>query len=139
MDIKLYQTKADKLAGTRYEEVLRKAVTCYSDIKKKSKRQPYVRSSYFHKDKIFLSLFWGHMHQKNWRERVLRARYFVCALEVLQNSRLAPLSKQNPNDPNEVLHRFFGMTAGKETFVVQVKEDKRSGKKWLISIFPKEL
>ncbi|KKT71974.1 MAG: hypothetical protein UW66_C0017G0012, partial [Candidatus Moranbacteria bacterium GW2011_GWF1_44_4] len=68
--MRVYQTKAKKLSGTDFQEVNRKAHEIYTQIKKKSKRRPYVRSAYFRKEKIFLELFWKHLYGKeNWRDR----------------------------------------------------------------------
>jgi len=89
--LRYYFTKNKKLPGTRYEDVFKKAFSVYTKIKKRSKRRPYVRSAYFGKDKVFLSMFWEHMYKKNWRDRTRRAHYFVCAIELLQNSRVEPL------------------------------------------------
>lgn len=63
-------------------------------------------------------------------------KYFHNAIELIQNSRFEPESKQNPNKPSEILHRFAGVTSEDDLFFVQIKEDKRSGEKFLISIFP---
>ena len=37
-----------------------------------------------------------------------------------------------------MLHRFAGITADNHLFYVQIKEDKRKGQKWLISVFPED-
>jgi hypothetical protein len=63
-------------------------------------------------------------------------KFFDCAIELIQKSRLEPISKDNPDKPGEILHRFTGRSADGELFFVQIKEDKRSGQKSLISIFP---
>lgn len=57
-------------------------------------------------------------------------------MELIQNTKLHPLSRENPNDRGEILHRFTGITAEKEIFFVQIKEDKKTTQKYLISIFP---
>ena len=44
--------------------------------------------------------------------------------------------KQITNKSGEILHRFAGSTKEKELFFVQIKEDKKTGQKYLISIFP---
>lgn len=108
-------------------------------IKRKSKRRTYVRSAYFNKNKIFLDLFWQHLFDKEkWQDRFRRLKYFGCAIELIQESRFAPKSKENPNNPSEILHRFYGSTAEKDAFYVQIKEDKRTGQKFLISTFPEK-
>ena len=76
--------------------------------------------------------------QKHWKERVVRMKLLPCAIELLQFSTCEPISKQNPNKPSELLHRFLGVTPENVEFVVQVKEDKRTGEKWFMSVFPFE-
>ena len=136
--MKIYKTKAKKLPGTRYADAYKKAFNHYNQIKRKTKRRPYVRSAYFNKDKVFLELFWRHYHQKNWHDRARRVPYFPCAIELIRHSRFAPTSKENPNDSSKILHRFAGITPDKEVFYVQIKVEKRTGKKWLMSVFPEQ-
>jgi hypothetical protein len=57
---------------------------------------------------------------------------------VIKNSRNHPTSEENPHKKGEILHRFAGLTKDKELFYVQIKEDKRSGKKYFMSCFPQE-
>lgn len=137
--MKAYQVKADKFSGTNYSEVLARAKFFYDRIKKKTKRRPYIRSSYFNKDKIFTELFWQHLWQKhNWRDKARRLKYLACAVELIENSKQEPESKQNVDRHSEILHRFIGITKNKEVFFVQIKEEKKTGKKYLISVFPPE-
>jgi len=67
-----------------------------------------------------------------------RMKFFGCALELIKNSRFEPTSKENPNKPTEILHRFAGVTKNNDLFFVQIKEDKRTSEKWLVSVFPIE-
>mgnify|MGYP001610353923 CR=1 FL=1 len=135
--MKIYQTKAEKLSGTEFREVHKKAFRIYQEIKRRSKRRAYIRSCYFNKEKVFLAIFWQHLFEKkNWKDRVRRIKYFCAALELIQNSKFEPKSKENPNQANEILHRFTGITKEGDLFHVQVKEDKKSGQKYLISMFP---
>ena len=135
--MKAYQTKAKKIKGTDFREVRRKSFSIYQQIAKKTKRRPYVRSAYFGKDKIFLGLFWQHLFDKQkWQNRMRRLHYFEAGIELIRCSRINPQSKENPNKSNEILHRFFGLTADGCLFCVQIKENKRTGQKYLISIFP---
>jgi len=133
-----YPTKTEKLPGTNYAEVRKNATFLFTQIKRKTKRRPYIRSAYFNKQKIFFDYFWQHLQQKGPKERFKRLKYFGTALEVIKNSRNSPSSKQNPNKPNEILHRFAGLTKNKELFYVQIKEDKKSGRKYFMSCFPPE-
>mgnify|MGYP001566898429 CR=1 FL=1 len=135
--MKIHKIKLAKLTGTDFHDVNQKAFGLYNQIRRKTKRRPYVRSAYFNKEKIFLELFWQHLFDKsNWRDRARRLRYFPCAIELIKDSRQEPASKENPNKPTEILHRFAGVTKDKDLFYVHIKEDKKSGRKWLMSMFP---
>lgn len=135
MDV--YKAKAGKLGGTDFYEVRAAAMLIFKKIKKKSRRQPYLRSVYFKKDKVFLNLFWHHLFDKdNWRDRMRRLQYFEAALELIERTRFEPQSKYNPNKGNEILHRFIGVTKEGDLFFVQIKENLRNKKKFLMSIFP---
>ena len=135
--MKIYQTKAKKLGGTDFKEVHKKAFGIYQQIKRKSKRTPYLRSAYFKNKKIFLTLFWQHLWEKEkWQDRMRRLKYYAAALELIQKSKFVPKSKANPNKPGETLHRFTGKTNDHDLFHVQIKENKNSRRKDLISIFP---
>lgn len=134
----IYKTKAGELSGTDFYEVRAAAMGVFRKIKRRSRRQPYVRSDYFKKDKIFLNVFWQHLFDKdNWRERMRRLKYFEAAVELLEHSRFKPESKINPNKKSEILHRFTGLSREGRIFYVQVKENSLSKKKFLMSIFPK--
>ncbi|MFH1193626.1 MAG: hypothetical protein V1661_01380 [bacterium] len=135
--MKAFKVKSKKFPGKKYSEVYRYAFPLYKLIKHKSRRKPYVRSAYFNKDKIFLELFWKHLWEKsNWRDRTHRLKFFGCAMELIKTSKYEPETKQNPNRLNEVLHRFAGLTKDDELFYVQIKEDKKTDQKWLMSVFP---
>lgn len=136
--IKVYQTKTQKLSGTDYGDVYPKAREIFKQLKKKTKRRPHIRSAYFKNDKIFLDYFWEHLHQKNSRDRVRRLKLYPCALDLIRNSKQEPVSKENPNRTSEILHRFAGITPDKELFFVQIKENKKTGQKFLLSAFPQE-
>src|SRR3989338_7055474 len=134
-----YKTKANKITGITWAEIGKKAMMHFKIIAARTKRRPYIRSAYFKKEKIFLELFWHHLHEKlNHRDKVRRVRYFPCAVELIGNTRCDPISKDNPNRASEILHRFAGITLDGERFLVQIKENKRNKQKWLISIFPDE-
>ena len=133
-----YQTKTKKLPGTNYSEVRRHALFILKQIKKRTKRRPYIRSAYFNKQKIFFDYFWIHLLQKNLKERTKRLKHFSCSLDLIRNSKVAPTSKENIDNKNEMLHRFAGKTKDKEVFFAQIKENKKSGKKYLMSCFPRK-
>lgn len=135
--MKIYQSTKKKLPGTQYAEIYKEAFGFYKQIKAKTKRRPYVRAAYFKKDKVFLELFWQHLYEKlNFRDKSRRVKYFSCAVDLIKNSKYEPSSKENPNKKSEILHRFAGMTKDKDLFFVQIKEDKKNGEKWLMSVFP---
>ena len=131
-----YQTHAHKLPGSTYREVYKHASVVFSKLKRRTKRQPYIRSAYFNKQKVFLNLFWKHLFNKPFKVRTERLKFFMAGVDLIVNSRNIPETKENIKDKNEVFHRFMGLTKEKEQFAVQIKEEKRSGKKYLMSIFP---
>lgn len=85
-----------------------------------------------------MELFWQHLHVKNWHDRIRRLKFYPAALELIRYSRVEPTSKENPNRPSEILHRFMGKTANGQLFYVQVKENKNTDRKDLISVFPEQ-
>ena len=133
-----FRVKSSKISGATYLDIERKARKSYQIIAHHTKRIPYVRSAYWRKDKIFLNLFWTHLNQKYRAERKRRLKYFDCGIELLRHSTIEPETRDNPNGTNELVHRFSGQTADGQIFWVQVKENKRTGAKWLMSIFSKD-
>jgi hypothetical protein len=135
--MKAYKTKTNKLSGTSHKEINKKAQVVYNEIKRKTKRRPYVRSVYFKKSKIFVGLFWSHLYDKvNRGDRDRRIKLFPCAIDLIQNTKIDPESRDNPNKSSEILHRFYGLSRDNEKFCVQIKEDKRTGEKFFVSVFP---
>ena len=110
----------------------------FKEIERKTKRRPYVRSAYFNKQKVFFDYFWLHLFQKSPKQRFKRLKYFKASLELIKYSRNAPSIKSNPNKKDEILYRFAGLTREKELFYVQIKEDKKSDRKYFMSCFPPE-
>ncbi len=134
-----YQTQVGKLSGTDLKEVIKRASQLYNEIIGRTKRRPYIRSKYFGKQKIFLGLFWEHLHGKsNHRDKLRRVKLFPAAIDLIKNTKIDPISKKNPNKTMEILHRFGGKTKNGEIFFVQIKENKRNGEKLFISAFPEE-
>lgn len=136
--MKVYKTKVAKLSGTSYKEVNKKAQEIYKEIKKKTKRRPYVRSEYFNKEKIFIDLFWQHLWQKNIYDKLRRLKYFPCAIELIQKTRFDPELRKDPENRKVLLYRFAGSTKDNEPFFVQIKEDLKTKKKCFISVFPEQ-
>ncbi len=133
----LYKCKTPKIGGsTRYKEVARKARMHYHKIERQSRRNAYIKSAYFGKEKVFINLFWTHLNQKPQRERRERLKFLPCAYELIKNSSNKPIIKQNPNNKSETLYRFGGTTKSGELFYVQIKEDKKSKRKDFMSVFP---
>jgi len=133
-----YKTKAIKTSGSNLGEVYKSAKKIFNIIEKSTKRQPYLRSAYFKKEKIFFDYFWKHLGQKGPKERFKRLKYFQPALELIKYSRNDPTVKTNPNNKNETLYRFAGSTKLNELFIVQIKEDKKAKKKYFMSCFQVE-
>ena len=131
-----YKTKKQKISGTSFKEVNKTAKIIFKQITSKTKRTPYIRSKYFKKEKIFLNLFWSHLFEKREKDRVRRLKFYDCALGLIKNSTYDPETRENFRKKDELLHRFHGILASGEKFVVQVKENKRTKRKDLISIYP---
>ena len=135
--MKVYQSTKVGLSGTKWGEVYKKAFEIYKRIKRRTKRRPYIRSAYFRKEKVFLELFWSHLHEKfSLKDKIRRLKYYDNAIDLIWHSQLRPVSKENVDRPSEILHRFSGLSEEGDLFFVQIKEDKRFGRKDLISIFP---
>ncbi len=109
-----YKTKSQEIPGTNLGET--------------------YRSAYFKKEKIFFDFFWNHLKQKSPKERFKRLKLFKSAIEVIKNSRNKPETKTNPNKKTEIFYRFAGLTKS-QLFIVQIKENKRSKNKYLMSCF----
>ena len=128
----VHQAKTRKITNNHYSDIEKSARKIYTNIARRSKRNPYVRSRYFDGEKVFLKLFWEHLHQKHRYERRKRLRFYPCAIELLE---------RNTHKPNiihgsrETLYRFAGVTPNNEVFYVQVKKDTKSDK-YFMSVFP---
>ena len=136
MKDKYFLTLKKRLSGTNFKEIRKEADAVYEIIRKRTKRTPYIKSKYFKKEKVFLNIFWKHLFEKSEKDRVRRLRYYECGLDLIASSVRNPESYDNFKNKNELLHRFYGITKNKEKFVVQIKENKRTKRKDLISIFP---
>jgi len=135
---KPYRAKTLPFSGTRYADVAHQARLLFKTVSRRSKRQPYIRSAYFHKDKIFFTHFWTHLSQNSHRQRTLRLKYLPCGLDLIRHSHQTPISKENVDRHGEILHRFHGITEDGQIYFVQVKETKRTNRKELMSVFPKK-
>ena len=133
--ITVFPVKANPYKGTSFKEVWKQAQQDYKQTKQQTKRRPYIRSKYFNKKKIFFDMFWIHLSQKGYKQRTKRLKYFRCAIELIEKSIFKPTSKNQSS--NIVLHRFTGITRNNNKFYVQIKEEKKSNKLYLMSVFTK--
>lgn len=131
-----FPVKAEMLGGITDKEVIKKAQDYFKVIKRKSKRQPYIRSAYFKKQKVFFTYFWKHIYQKPPSERRRRMRFLPCAVELIKKSNNAPESIINKSKEIEIFHRFTGITKKREIFYVQIKENRRTKRYEFMSVFP---
>lgn len=135
LDYNFYVTDCQVIPGKSFKVVERIARRNFDKIKVKTKKTPYVRSAYFKKEKIFLTIFWSHLHQRREKEKVRRLRYFDCAIDLIRFSRYEPAIKPDPNNNQMALYRFSGKTRSGEIFYVQIKRNNKTNKKYLISMF----
>lgn len=119
--MKQYQSKARLLPGTSYDEVQAAARNEHKKIIALTKRQPYARSAYFNKNKVFLSVFWEHTMQKSRKVRTERLKLYAAAVDLVRNSRHDPETVIEKNSPSVLLHRFYGVTKDGVGYCVQVK------------------
>jgi hypothetical protein len=134
--MKYYQAKSFVINGNNYRAVYKKAWQIFLEIKRKSKRRPYIRSVYFDKEKIFFDYFWEHLKQKNKTDRLRRVSIFSCAIELIVNTRLKPETIVSPQNNKNILHKFAGISKDKQKFFVHIKENKKTGSKYFMSCFP---
>lgn len=123
------------MPGSNYKEINKKVNSVYSSLQKRTRRQPYIRSAYFLKKKVFLNIFWRHLFDKTYTVRASRLKLLPAAIDLVQKSRNHPITIDNQNNKSESLHRFYGITKDKIKFIVQVKQIKRNGKLYLMSIY----
>lgn len=102
------------------------------------RRVPYVRSSYFTKDKVFLNTFWEHLRQKHPADQTRRLKLYAAGLDLIRYTREAPDTIFSKDDLDNMLHRFHGVTRDGYLFSVQIKQNKRTGRKDFMSVFPEK-
>ncbi|MGI9028303.1 MAG: hypothetical protein ACR2FM_05705 [Candidatus Saccharimonadales bacterium] len=133
----VYNSKEKEISGSSLGEVMKHARYEYHVIQKYNPRRlSYVRSPYFGRDKIFISTFWTHLGQKGPRDKFRRTRLFSCAIDLIKFTRHRPDITEHASLPGALLYRFYGLSTGGNLFVVQIKENKKSGRKDFISVFP---
>jgi len=134
--MQIFRSKFRETQGLDYKVIYKTAYASYKLLVTNPRRSPYVRSCYFGKEKIFLEVFWIHLSQKSWRDRKRRLKYFSCAIDLIKNSLSDPVSVIEVKDKKSILYRFSGFSNSGKLFCVQIKHDKKSDRKWLISVFP---
>lgn len=135
-EMKGYRCRQGVVGGKDYAEIVRKARHIYHDIARQTKREPFIRSAYFDKDKVFLNSFWTHLNTKRQNDRKRRLRFYACALELIQNTRIKPEIVHETM--SELIYRFSGLTASEESFIVQIRQETKNGRKYFTSVFPFE-
>lgn len=136
--MEIYRTKIAKISGSNYQEVNKASKSTFNIIRSQSKRLAYLRSKYFNGEKVFLDIFWIHLHQKSPRERFRRLKFYTCGLDLISNSRCKPDIKYDPRNSSVKLYRFAGQIKEGEIFFVQIKEDLKSKQKYFMSVFPQK-
>ena len=135
--MQLYASPYRPLPGSSVNELMKLARHEFHIIQKRTpRRQAHIRSHYFTRDKVFINQFWEHINQKSRRDRIRRLCLYTCAIDLIRNTTLTPETVQNPNNPNESLHRFAGKTTNGTVFYVQIKENKKNNRKDFMSVFP---
>ena len=133
----LYKSKFDTIPGTSHACVMRLARYEYHQMQKQTpRRQPYIRSRYFRRDKVFVNQFWDHVKQKRPGDQLRRVKLYVCAIDLIRNTTASPETIFSRDNMNMSLHRFYGQTKSGKLFCVQIKQDKRTGRKDFMSVFP---
>ena len=130
-----FKVKSVLLSGSSLPEIKKKAERYFAELKRKSKRTPYVRAAYFNREKVFLNYFWDHLKNKSPKERTKRLKLLPCAIELIKLSRHKPKVIVNKHNHSELLYRFTGRLPDNQVFYVQIKENLKSGKKYLMSFF----
>ena len=135
--MQVYKSKHGQIPTSSHAAVMRVARYEYHKIQKRTpRRQPYVKSQYFRKDKIFVNMFWEHLNQKRLHDQVRRTRLYICAIDLIRHSPHTPDTIFSKGNLNVLLHRFDGETKDGLRFHVQIKENKRTGRKDFMSVFP---
>jgi hypothetical protein len=132
-----YISKYPKSKLTSHSQLISEARRYFHAIQKRTpRRQAYVRSKYFTKNKIFINQFWDHLNQIHPGDQVRRLQFYACALDVIRNSTTSPDTIFGNANKEIALHRFSGLTKDGVRFYVQIKEEKRTNRKDFMSCFP---
>jgi hypothetical protein len=135
--MKVYKSKYDQIPGSSHWEIIKAARYEYHKIQKRTpRRQAYIKSQYFRKDKVFINQFWEHLKQKHPGDQLRRAKLFICAIDLIRHSPHLGDTIYGNDNRNIGLHRFYGKTKDGLQFCVQIRENKRTGRKDFMSVFP---
>ncbi len=135
----MYKTSVTRNPGTSYGELMKSARKTFHRIQKMTpRRQAYIRSAYFKKNKVFVTLFWHHLAQKHPAEQAKRLKFYDAAIELIRHTSQTPETIFDKGNLEILLHRFQGETKEGFKFSVQIKEQKRTGRKDFMSVFPKK-
>lgn len=135
----MFRSRFPQTTGFDYGQMMSYARREYHKIQKRTpRRSPYVRSKYFNKDKVFINTFWDHLKQKSTGDRRRRLVLFACGIDLIRHNTEPPTAVKHRASGNETLYRFDGLSLDGAPYAVQVKENIRSSRKDLISIFPKQ-
>jgi len=133
----MYLSKYNPTPSTSHAAVIKQARAEYHKIQKLSpRREAYVKSKYFRREKVFVNQFWEHLKQKRPGDVVRRARLFAPAVDLIRNTTISPDTIYSRESKDTELHRFYGRTKNGAEFVVQIRENKRSKRKDFMSVFP---
>lgn len=133
--MKVFKSSKSKISGTSFSEVRESADRTYRSIKARTKRTPYIKSKYFKGEKVFLTIFWSHLFEKQEKDRTRRLKFYNCAVDLIRNSTFNPITRENFQKKDEILHRFSGKSKDGGGFIVQIKENKRTKRKDFISVY----
>lgn len=76
--------------------------------------------------------------QKHPKERRKRLKFYKAAIDLLRHATETPDTIFDAKNKDTLLHRFHGITKEGKEYSVQVKEDKRSGRKDFMSVFDRK-
>jgi len=136
MTEEFYKCKLETIRGENYAEIVRKARRIYHDLSRQTRRDPFIRSFYFNKEKVFLNSFCGHLNTKRQKDRKRRLKFYGCAIELIERNRLRPEAPFKSK--SEQIFRFKGVAADSQQFIVQIREEMKTGRKYFTSVFPLE-
>lgn len=132
-----YKSKYPKSRTTSHSQMVKEARKQYHTIQKRTpRRQAYVRSKYFTKDKIFINQYWDHLKQKRSGDQVRRLQFYECAIDLIRNTEFSPDTIFTNTNKEIALHRFVGVSSDGFKYYVQIQESKRTNRKDFMSCFP---